>query len=422
MGFSNKSLKKKNRMPEIEYTEPTEASVDGADVEVMDVQLDPEVEQEYLNMTGKKKAEEVKPTEETEKTQETDAADAVKQSEETEKKTKEEAKAAEEAEKKAEEEAKAAEEAEKKAEEEAKAAEEAEKKAEEEAKAADEAKKAEKARKAEEAKRAKEARKAERAKKAEAARRKIMEAEQSEVSESPDDLVAEEVAEDTPNGLRKIIKRIPRAEYEALMSNNPEVQEEQSSEEISDEKPDAVDAKDNVSASAKKNTEEKTKEKAKTETNKKEDKAMDKKKVEAPAAEEKKNYTGRFEINKSKSGEQYFFNLYAANKVGICTSQMYSSANSALHGVQSVINFAATAPIEDQTLKNWEKISYPKWEIYVDKGGKYRFRLNANNGSCICHSQGYTTKNACKNGIDSIIRSSRDPEIDKAYLKKPDEE
>ncbi len=154
----------------------------------------------------------------------------------------------------------------------------------------------------------------------------------------------------------------------------------------------------------------------------KEDKAMDKKKVEVPVAEEKKNYTGRFEINKSKSGEQYFFNLYASNKVGICTSQMYSSANSALHGVHSVINFAATAPIEDQTLKNWEKISYPKWEIYVDKGGKYRFRLNANNGSCICHSQGYTTKNACKNGIDSIIRSSRDPEIEKAYIRKPDEE
>ena len=138
--------------------------------------------------------------------------------------------------------------------------------------------------------------------------------------------------------------------------------------------------------------------------------------------EEKKTYTGRFEINRSKSGEQFFFNLYAANKVGICTSQMYASASSALHGVQSVINFAATAPIEDQTLKDWEKITYPKWEIYLDKGGKYRFRLSANNGSCICHSQGYTTKNACKNGINSIIRSSRDPEIDKAYLVKKDDE
>ncbi len=138
--------------------------------------------------------------------------------------------------------------------------------------------------------------------------------------------------------------------------------------------------------------------------------------------EEKKTYTGRFEINRTKSGEQFFFNLYAANKVGICTSQMYASASSALHGVHSVINFAATAPIEDQTLKDWDKISYPKWEIYIDKGGKYRFRLNANNGSCICHSQGYTTKNACKNGINSIIRSSRDPEIDKAYLTKKDDE
>ncbi len=70
MGFSNKSLKKKNKMPEIEYTEPSEASVDGADVEVIDVQLDPEIEQEYLNMTGKTKAEDAKVTEEANKTEE----------------------------------------------------------------------------------------------------------------------------------------------------------------------------------------------------------------------------------------------------------------------------------------------------------------------------------------------------------------
>lgn len=130
--------------------------------------------------------------------------------------------------------------------------------------------------------------------------------------------------------------------------------------------------------------------------------------------------TGRFEINKSKDGEKYFFNLYASNKVGIATSQMYTSAQAALNGINSVIANAENAPIEDQSLKNYETLPYPKWEIYVDNGGKYRFRLNASNGSCICHSQGYTTKSACKNGIDSIIRSSRNAEIDKAYITKKD--
>jgi len=132
-----------------------------------------------------------------------------------------------------------------------------------------------------------------------------------------------------------------------------------------------------------------------------------------------KGYTGKFEINKAKDGK-YFFNLYASNKVGIATSQMYSTAQSALVGVKSVIANAPKAPIEDQTLKNWEALPYPKWEIYLDNGNKYRFRLNAPNGSCVCHSQGYTTKNACKNGIDSIIRSSKNAEIEKNYLTKKD--
>ena len=136
--------------------------------------------------------------------------------------------------------------------------------------------------------------------------------------------------------------------------------------------------------------------------------------------EDEKNdaITGKFEINRSKDGKKYFFNLYASNKIGIATSQMYSSAQSALIGVKSVISNAANAPVEDQTLKTFETLPFPKWIIYIDKGGKYRFHLSAANGSNVCHSQGYTTKSACKNGIDSVIRSSRNAVIDKTYLTK----
>ena len=91
--------------------------------------------------------------------------------------------------------------------------------------------------------------------------------------------------------------------------------------------------------------------------------------------------------------------------------------------VDFVIANAEKAPIEDQSLKSYnpdDALPYPKWEIYIDNGGKFRFRLNASNGSCVCHSQGYTTKAACKNGIDSIIRSSKNAEIDKTYINKED--
>ena len=130
-----------------------------------------------------------------------------------------------------------------------------------------------------------------------------------------------------------------------------------------------------------------------------------------------KGLSGFFEIKKSKDG-RFVFNLFASNRVIIATSQVYSSSASALNGANSVIANAERAAIEDNTLKNATPAAFPKWEIYRDKAEKFRFRLFAPNGSCICHSQVYTSKASCKNGIESIIRTVKDASIDKSYLKK----
>lgn len=132
-------------------------------------------------------------------------------------------------------------------------------------------------------------------------------------------------------------------------------------------------------------------------------------------------FGGAFEIKKSKDG-RFVFNLYAANRVIVATSQIYSSSQSAITGINSVIANAERASIEDKTLKNYTPQNFPKWEIYIDKGGQFRFRLLASNGSCVCHSQGYTQKSTCKKGIESVIRTVKSAEIDKAYLKKNKDE
>ena len=147
------------------------------------------------------------------------------------------------------------------------------------------------------------------------------------------------------------------------------------------------------------------------------------KQEQAPAVADeptKKGYTGRFEIKKAKDG-RYVFNLYAPNHVIVATSQIYSTAQSAVIGINSIISNAEKASVEDRTLKTVTECAFPKWEIYEDKGGQFRFRLYATNGSCVVHSQGYTTKSSCKKGIESIIRCSKNPEIDKAYLVKKDD-
>jgi uncharacterized protein len=51
-------------------------------------------------------------------------------------------------------------------------------------------------------------------------------------------------------------------------------------------------------------------------------------------------------------------------------------------------------------------MAYPKYQIYKDKSGKFRFRLYAANAKNILHSEGYKTKGACLNGIVSVKRNA----------------
>ncbi|WP_193075594.1 YegP family protein [Pseudomonas sp. FME51] len=56
-----------------------------------------------------------------------------------------------------------------------------------------------------------------------------------------------------------------------------------------------------------------------------------------------------------------------------------------------------------------------KFEVYQDKAGEYRFRLNASNGQSILASEGYKTKASCMNGVESIKSNASD---DSRYERK----
>jgi uncharacterized protein YegP (UPF0339 family) len=45
----------------------------------------------------------------------------------------------------------------------------------------------------------------------------------------------------------------------------------------------------------------------------------------------------------------------------------------------------------------------PKFEIFLDDEGEFRFRLRAANEEIIAASQGYKTKENCKKGIESVV-------------------
>jgi uncharacterized protein YegP (UPF0339 family) len=48
----------------------------------------------------------------------------------------------------------------------------------------------------------------------------------------------------------------------------------------------------------------------------------------------------------------------------------------------------------------------PKFEMYTDAAGKFRFRLRAGNNEVIAVSEAYESKNGCENGIESVKRSA----------------
>jgi len=48
----------------------------------------------------------------------------------------------------------------------------------------------------------------------------------------------------------------------------------------------------------------------------------------------------------------------------------------------------------------------PVFEWYIDKKGKYRFRLKAANGEVIATSEGYSSKDGCVGGIESVKKNA----------------
>lgn len=117
---------------------------------------------------------------------------------------------------------------------------------------------------------------------------------------------------------------------------------------------------------------------------------------------------GTFAVKETATG--IMFNLKAGNGEIIATSEVYNSKDACLNGIESVRKNAVAANLEDQTVEGFETQKNPKFEVYQDKKGEYRFRLKSSNGQIIAVGEGYKAKAGCLNGIESIKKNA--PEAD----------
>ena len=120
---------------------------------------------------------------------------------------------------------------------------------------------------------------------------------------------------------------------------------------------------------------------------------------------------GKFVVKATATGVK--FDLKAGNGEVIATSEVYTTEAACLKGVASVKK-CCVGEVEDQTVEGFEKVKHPKYEVYMDKAGEYRFRLKARNGEVIAVSEGYKSKSSALNGIESIKKNAPDAAIEKA--------
>ena len=116
---------------------------------------------------------------------------------------------------------------------------------------------------------------------------------------------------------------------------------------------------------------------------------------------------GRFVIKPAKKGVT--FDLKAGNGEVIVASQVYASLASCKNCISSIKKNAPVAALEDQTVKGFARVHNPKFELYTDRKGEFRFRLKAGNGQVIAEGRGYKAKKGCLNGIASVRKNSSGP-------------
>ena len=119
---------------------------------------------------------------------------------------------------------------------------------------------------------------------------------------------------------------------------------------------------------------------------------------------------GKFVIKKTKTGVK--FDLKATNGEVIATSEVYTTLTNCKKGIASVVKNAPVAGIEDQTVEGFKTEKCPKFEIYSDKSGEFRFRLKATNGQIIAIGEGYTTLKNCVNGVESVKKNAPDAPVE----------
>lgn len=118
---------------------------------------------------------------------------------------------------------------------------------------------------------------------------------------------------------------------------------------------------------------------------------------------------GKFLIRALRTG--FRADLLASNGEVIASSEAYASMAACLRGIGSIRRCSSTTKILDLTVDS-DPPTNPRFELYRDMEGEYRFVLRARNGQIVADSEAYVTYQGCRKGIRSVQENGPDATLE----------
>lgn len=122
---------------------------------------------------------------------------------------------------------------------------------------------------------------------------------------------------------------------------------------------------------------------------------------------------GKFILKQTATG--YKFDL-VNDGVVVATSEVYSTDTACKNGIESVRKFSV-GEIENQTVEGFETKKHPKFEVYEDKAGAFRYRLKAVNGQIVAIGPAFKTADETVAAVECVKAIAPDAKVENVAEK-----
>ncbi|WP_084211085.1 YegP family protein [Pseudonocardia acaciae] len=123
---------------------------------------------------------------------------------------------------------------------------------------------------------------------------------------------------------------------------------------------------------------------------------------------------GKFEVYKDRAGK-YRFRLRAFNgQILAAAGEAYETRDAAIIAITSVRDAVKDPNIhipEGPSKDKGTRVKVGRFEIYIDRADRYRFRLKAPDGQVLATGEAFESLRMIRRCIDSIIMSANDAEL-----------